>query len=357
MINIYEITFRRVILHEISQKQDGMEHAIAIPSNELFIFSQDVEDLIKERLAKAISSTTKAFEPEIVKTGQFFHYCERLKLQNNDDFIKTSANLAFALAESQKKNSIPCGYLIFIEGYNELGKTIFIALKAEMHTALRYEFDENKSKVKLLDDIFMTPSQKLFKVGAIYERDEERDEYSEPNNLFGSFFYDTQFSVDSKPAEYFWKDFLGFSLERNAKIQSKRFFDSTENFIKSYIETSEEKDSLMQVLKQEFVVNDEPQINPDDFSALYLQDPGIQDAYANEVAAYLPPSIEKDASLIKSKLERKKLTFPNKVVITGPEKTFEYNVEIIKHKDQIENIELESGEYTILKIIGKPYQE
>lgn len=357
MINFYELTFRRVILHEISAKQTGMEHAIVVPEQNLFMLSQDVEDLIKERLTKASQSNSKAFELEIEDHQPFFSHVFGMKKQNNEGFIRASIDIAHSLAEAQTKSSIPSGFLMIIEGFNEQGKSVYIALKAELHTALRYEMKDQKSYLQLFDDIFLTPSQKLFKIGIIYERSEIHEEAKYPNNEFGSFFYDSQFTVDSKPAEYFWKDFLGFSISKNAKIQSKRFYDSTENFIKTYVETSDEKKGLIEALKQEFLSNDESDMHPNDFAKLYFQDPAVQDAYANEVATYLPAAIEKDPSLIKAKLDKKKITFPNNIVINGPERTFDYAVEIIKSVEDMEKLDLRSGEFTLLKIIGKPYQD
>jgi hypothetical protein len=68
---------------------------------------------------------------------------------------------------------------------------------------------------------------------------------------------DNQFRIDSKPAEYFYKDFLGFSVENNPKIQSKRFYEATENFIMNSIDSLDQKNTMLDALHAEFQIESE----------------------------------------------------------------------------------------------------
>lgn len=358
MINFYDLDFKRVVLHQIVAKSDGMEHATVVPDENLFELSDDVVNIIKERLAKSASKISKAFEPEIIDYygGTFFGICENLKEKGNSNFLSSSVDIAMLLARAQTKNNIPGGSFIFIEALTKSFKTWYIAIKAEWTSALRYEIHNRQSVIKLLDDIFLDSSSKNFKVGAIYEKDESGFEVPYPNSLFGTYFYDEQFSVDSKPAEYFYKDFLGFTLDSLPKIQSMRFYNNTDNFIRTFVESHEKKDSLLQALKQEFIINEEPQVSPADFAQTYFNEPEMQDTYINEVVPYLPARVTKDTTLIKSKLDKKKVEFPNNIALSGPEKTFDLSVHIINSKEELEDINFED-EVTILKIRGKPYRK
>lgn len=359
MINFYDLTFRRVILHEIVAKQDGMEHGTVIPDENLFTLTDMAIDLIKERIYKASQSSSKAFELEIFDFagGSFFGNCHNLKALNDTKFVEASISVAHLLAESQKKNTIPGGYLIFVEAFTKTGKTVYMAIKAELHKALRYEVHNQESYIKIFDDIFLSPSQKFFKIGLIYEKDEIDEDLKYPNNEYGCFFYDSQFGIDSKPAEYFYRDFLGFTTEKNAKIQSKRFYDNTYSFINKNIPQLELKNDLINVLKNEFTTNDEPEVKPLDFARMYFNDDVLNESYANEVATYLPNELPKDTSLIKAKLEKKKIAFPNKITISGPDNTFDYSVHVIKSKSELEELDLENEEITVIKINGRPSHE
>jgi hypothetical protein len=70
---------------------------------------------------------------------------------------------------------------------------------------------------------------------------------------------------------------------------------------------------------------------------------------------YLPVTVQKDTTLIKNKLDKKRVEFPNNVIISGPERTFEYSVQIVNSKDELQEINFED-DVTILRIKGKPYQ-
>lgn len=358
MVNFYDLEFKRVVVHQIVSKSNGMEHATVMPDQNLFELSDDVINIIKERLAKSASKISKAFEPEIIDYhgGTFFGICENLKEKGDSNFLASSVDIAMLLARAQTKNNIPGGSFIFIEALTKTMKTWYIAIKAEWTTALRYEIHNRTSVIKLLDDIFLDSSSKNFKVGAIFEKDESGFDVEYPNSLFGAYFYDEQFSVDSKPAEYFYRDFLGFTLDTIPKIQSMKFFNNTDNFIRTFVESHEQKDHLLQALKQEFIINEEPQVSPQEFAQIYFPEQEMQETYINEVVPYLPPKITKDMSLIKSKLEKKKVEFPNNVSISGPEKTFHLSVQVINSLDELEDINFED-EVTILKIKGKPYRK
>jgi hypothetical protein len=357
MVNFYELDFKRVVLHQIVPKSDGLEHATIQPDENLFELNDEVVNIIKERLAKSATKVTKAFEPEILdySGGTFFGFCETLKEKSDSNFLATSVDIAMLLARSQTKNNIPGGSLIFIEALTKSFKTWYIAIKAEWNSALRYEVHNRKSTIKLLDDIFLDSSSKNFKVGAIYEKDETGLEIPYPNSLFGAYFYDEQFTIDSKPAEYFYKDFLGFTLDSLPKIQTMKFFKSTDNFIKTFVDSHEKKDNLLQALKQEFISNQEPHVSPLEFAQTYFHEPEVQETYMNEVVPYLPVTVQKDTTLIKNKLDKKRVEFPNNVIISGPERTFEYSVQIVNSKDELQEINFED-DVTILRIKGKPYQ-
>jgi hypothetical protein len=356
MINFYDLEFKRVVLHQIVPKSDGIEHATIVPDENLFELSDEVINIIKERLARSCSKISKAFEPEILDYmgGTFFGFCEDLKSKSDAKFVSTSVDMGMLLARAQTKNNIPGGSLIFIEAMSNTFKQWYIAIKAEWNTALRYEVHNRQSIIKVLDDVFLDSSSKNFKVGAIYEKDESNMEITYPNNFFGAYFFDEQFTLDSKPAEYFYKDFLGFNLDTLPKVQSLKFYKSTDNFIRTYVDSPDRKDEFIKVLKQEFTSNEEPSINPSEFAQMYFHEPKIRDTYLNEVAPYLPEVVTKDSILFKNKLEKKKVDFPNNISISGPERTFDFSVEIINSKEQLDEINFEE-DVTYIKVKGKPY--
>ncbi len=364
MINFNDLDVRRMVIHKILAKTEDDNHATAIPDNKLLAINPDVVRIIKDRLAKASTNGSKTFEMFIENKdgGGYFSHIQKMQAMDDEQFLRTTSEIAWLLAKAQTKNTIPGGYLLFIEALTAMGNAAYIAIKAEVNEALRFEKVDDKPRLDLLDDVFLTPQQRLFKFGMIHERsdtDEQTTEDSElwPNNKFGCILFDNQFSVDSKPAEYFYKDFLGFSADKNPKIQSKRFFDSTENFIKNNVMSYNQKDDMISALKYEFMNNDVAELNPMDFAQSYFNDEDLSEQYASEVAHYLPEYIIKDPGLIKSNLNKKKIAFPNKVEISGPSKTFDHSVEIIHSLAEISDYDDNDDNYTIIKVKGKPFQQ
>jgi len=362
MINFFDIEIKRVICHEIIPKLIGKEHGSVNCTNKLLILSQSVKELLIERLAEASQNQTKAFELEIgdYQTGSFFSNVYKMNKLSDAQFIESSEEIAHQLAIAHKKNTIPGGNFILIEAEDNKKRSIYIAIKAEMHKALRFDEIRN-NEITILDDLFLSQQQKLYKFGVIWERTaEEKEQYSDlsyPNNEFGCFLFDALFTPDSKLAGYFYSDFLGFSIESNSKIQSKKFYVNTENFIKTNIETADDKEMMLSVLKQEFLTNNEPELSPTDFADLYFHLPEVRDVYKNEIAEYLPESIVKDTTLISNKLKRKKVIFANEVIVAGPNNTFDINVKVIKSAEELSNLDFSEGSFTLLKILGKPEQE
>jgi hypothetical protein len=339
--------------HKIDPKGSNMDHGLADLDQRLLQIDGSASNLLLKRISKAAQNPAKSFELEIENhsAGSFFDICRDMKNMDDDEFLKASQDLAYLLASCQKRNSIPGGYLIVIDAVDRLDNAVYIAIKAELQEALRYEWTSKESTLRLLDDIFLSPGQKLFKIGIIFERLEE--EYSYPNNEFGCFLYDEQFRIDSVPAEFFYKDFLGFSTFTNGKIQSKRFYEATSSFISNnFVEEPEKKSDLLKALKQEFMANPDEYVKPVDFANSYFDNPEKQVYYNEEVAPYLPQAIAKDYSLIKGKLERKKLLFPNDILVSGPEKTFDFSVQIIRSKEELEELDFEKESFTLIKISG-----
>jgi len=355
MLDFNNLSVRRVIMHNIIAKEPNRDTATTEYELNLFTVDNSVVDTIKQRLIDAAGRDSKSFELEISNTSadSFYGLCNDLKNLNDTDFISRSQDIAELLAENQKRSTIPGGYLIIIDAFNSLSNlSLYIVIKAELHQALKYKRVNGQSQIELLDQVFLSPSQKLYKIGILFEKN---NAVQDPNSRFGSFIFDDQFRTDGHPAEYFYKDFLGFSVDANSKIQSKRFYDKTESFIKSNIDDLPVKQDLLRVLKTEFTLNTNAIITPSQFATSYFADVDIRDSYVSEVASELPASIVKDRALIEMRLSKKKIDFPDNINISGPDSNFDTHVSFIQSDEDLENLNPSDTTYTIVKINGKPF--
>lgn len=358
MLDFNNLSVRRIIMHNIIAKTNSSDTATADYETNLFTVNDAVLSTIKERLINAAGRDSKAFELELGATnsGTFYDYCNDLKSLNDEGFISRSQEIADLLAESQKRSTIPGGYLIIIDSYEvETQKAIYIVIKAELHQALQYNKVNGQSQIDLLDQVFLSPSQKLYKIGILFEK--TLNETDDPNVRFGCFLFDDQFRTDGHPAEYFYKDFLGFSVGKNSKIQSKRFFDKTENFIKSNIADIFLKRDLLNVLKSTFTINTTSLLTPAIFGRENFSDTAVLDDYFSEVVNELPSSFVKDRTLLLNQLAKKKINFPDNINITGPDDNFDNKVTILLNDSDLREIDTSNAQYTIVKILGKPFSD
>ena len=106
------------------------------------------------------------------------------------EFIKRSQNIADLLAGAQTRTNIRSGYLMVIEAtdgqYNK--EPVYIVIKAEPQEGLR----RNNKELEHIKDIVMSPAQKFYKVGVLYQDSNEGKTY--PNDSFSGYVFDEQFN-------------------------------------------------------------------------------------------------------------------------------------------------------------------
>lgn len=357
MIDFNNLLVNRLIIHTINPKQDNQDSATVDSSNEITAVDHNALEIIRTRLIDAAGRNSKAFELEIENFNQdsFFALSNDLGDISDQEFISRTIEIAELLADNQRKVSIPGGYLLILDCLdNDNNLPIVIVIKAEPHEALQYSSISGQTQVNVLHSVFLSPSQKLYKIGIVYRKTNE--DSVAPIPQYGCFLYDDQFRIDSHPAEYFYKDFLGFTIGSNSKIQSQRFFDKTENFIISNVQEIDTKTLLLSSLKNEFAINQNDIINPNNFANTFIpNENGLRDLYFVEVCQELPLSIVKDIVLIKNRLNKRKIDFPSNINLSGPEEGFDNRVEIINDQEVVENLDVKNPNYTIVKISGKPY--
>lgn len=359
MFNFFDLDVKRAIAHEIFQKEPGQPNSVVIESENLLELDENVIYTILERLSTASEKVNKTFDLMIGDSHDesFYGLTSSFKFLDDTEFISRTKLIANKLAEAQTSSRIPGGYIVVIDAKRrESEKQVSIVIKAELHDALiLYE-----SSMRLLDHVFLSPSQKLFKFGIIYELEDAEIEEREPqlqfpNNKWSALIYDDQFRVDSKPAEYFYKDFLGFTTIGNGIIQTKRFFDKTNKFIHDYYEDFETKEDMLTRLHDVFVDQNLEKITPKSFVNNITGTADLKQQFENEVINKLPENIENNPVLVRSNLNRKNITFPGDIKVAGPVDNIETNLEIIKDNDDLKSLDANHPNYTIVKIAGKPY--
>ncbi|MGM9506975.1 nucleoid-associated protein [Larkinella sp. GY13] len=363
MCELATLDINRAIMHTIIEKETRQLHASVKESHEAVTLSEGAKNVIYKRLTNALGLNSRAFSLEIEKydTESIFSYCKGIIPKDDVSFVNASKKIADKLAVSQKRGFIPGGYLIFLECTHTV-KNIpcFIVIKAEPHEAIRQSNNGEKVLLEVLDDLILSPSQKFFKIGVIFKRDFPitEDEFTNkvypPNDYYGCILFDENFKKATKPAEYFYKDFLGFSISKNSLIQTKKFYQFTDGFIKDSSISQSEKEDALKSLRSYIRSYNDSIINFYHFAEDFLPYE-IKSSYKAEAQDYIPSSFMKDATLLKKELETKKINFPNKVMLSLPEELYGDRVKVISsHEIKVE--EISDANYTWVRIAGKPYE-
>jgi hypothetical protein len=351
MIDIRNSTIKRIIIHRVLKKGKKEDHSSVEVSDEMINATDEVKEVLCDRITEACAKDSRAFEAEIADCthNSFFDFTHNLYDETDANFIEKSKSIGDKMAFSQKSASILGGYLIILDGITSDREKFVIVIKAESHEALRAS--KNSGEIELLKDIFLSPSGKFFKIGVLYERNDDSLTY--PNNQFGALVFDDQFlASNSKPAEYFYSSFLGFTLDQNDKLSTKFFYESLLSLIQNNVSEYQKQKELIAFIKSFYKLDKTGIINPLEFADKFL-DGDLRRKYTTEIMSRFNRPFKKNLAMIDFTLKQHRIYFSDKVKLSSPEEFFESNIEIIETKEELEKA-FEQKQYTILKIKGRP---
>ena len=280
MVNFSNVEIVRAIMHRVNQKL-GDNAATVTPSDHLLVLDDEAKQIIKERLVTAFGRQSKSFELEIEDDGEnsCFNTVRSLRGTTNEQFIALSVEIANLLADSQRQQRIPGGFLLVVHCLYE-NKPVYVLIKAEPHEALGV----SEMNVRTIKDIILSPEQKLYKAVYYEQKVAAADEEVLEKDNYRVVLFDSIVSSNSSIAQYFYKDFLG--ILNNANI------------------TVNPHDIITTII---------PLDNRDDFMPVIDQ---------------FPQSFAKDTSLINNRLGKKSILLSDTVRITAPASFFDQNVEV-----------------------------
>ena len=350
-ITFNSLVYKRAIIHKILERQPQDACSQVEETHEVIAFSPKMTITLTQRLLAAMGRKGKGFYLEIwdVAPSGFYATCHNLHRKNDADFIAASKHLATKLAGLQTQGVIPESYLLFIEAIDETyngGSPVYIAIKTEPHDA----FKHTGTVVEVLEGVFLSPSQKLYKVGMLFEDD--NPELAAPNDAYAGYLFDEQFGGQSSLAKYFYDKFLGFSAKNNGALQSKNFYDLTHSLIMSHAPV-DDRGRLLESLRAVFTNDLAPVIRPSEFGEHFIAEPSLQGRFIAKVVNKLPGSFLKDKTLITTALKNRKVNF-GAYSITGPDDDFADKVKVIKTRDELQDIDLTDPNITVIVMPGKP---
>jgi hypothetical protein len=187
-------------------------------------------------------------------------------------------------------------------------------MKAENQEAL----NAVGNSIQALEHIFLSPAQKMYKVG-IFEQISNAIPLTKSN--FQAYLFDSQFNNGTSLAEYFYKDFLGLTIEGNKQVQTKMFYDKFNNAIDVVFKNDNEQRTHCKDLLRAEMTNHNENINPHDAITNIIPS-DKRNVFIARVGNKFPNSFVKDTMLIQKKIDKRVVFLRDSVRLYAPEQLF-----------------------------------
>ena len=277
-----------------------------------------------------------------------FHCATRLLANTEPDFIKNSVEIAELHTTAHTSKRWPGGTLVIIDGtVGASNRRCLFIIKAEQQAGFVEKEAEDRVLLEYLENLILTPQAKLYKVGAFVEiGDISAGEDIRSADDFEAYVFDSNIKAkdDRKAARYFYSGFLGLRIPENAEQRTRDFFEYTKEFINSADIPTGTKIDLQQALHTYLKTDQSNTIQCSSFAEQYMEE-DLRDDYAPymENKNFPTNAVVKDTSLIRRKLQHRKMNFSSSVKLTAPADTFDEKVQVIEITE----------EHTTIKIQGR----
>lgn len=327
MINYSALNIQRAIMHKIISKTN-QEDSHTECSDSLISLDDDIKSIFRSRLSDAFGTAAKSLRLTInrIEPDSAFGYINRLHNDDDATFITDSKELAEMLANEQNRKNIPSGFLIILDAIDAiLNQEVEVLIKAESQTA--FNIGRHMS-IQAVKDIIMSPASKLYKAASFIKT---------ANNGLSSdyevWLFDEQFTTRSSLAEYFYKGFLGLSVNDNDKALTKMFFEGMAKTIKSVYAG----DKIAQANANSALLNEmnnqERTISPRNTIDRIIQVNDRDIFYEKCITEDTPTSFGKDTSFITSKISVMRYDLPQSFKCSFPYDNMN-NIEIDRDSDE-----------------------
>ncbi|MGK4305155.1 hypothetical protein AKH05_18625 [Vibrio parahaemolyticus] len=343
------LNFRRIILHNVYKPND--EGRVApFPSKALTILDANGLDKLQQRISSVLGNGSHSLQMDIAQDGaaSCFHCATRLLTDDDSGFINNSVEIAELHTTAHTSKNWPGGTLVIIDGTaGAANKRCLFIIKAEQQAGFVEKEDDDRVIMEFLDSLILTPQSKLYKVGVFVEVDgASAGEEIRDSDDFEAYVFDSNIKAkdDRKAARYFYSGFLGLRIPENAEQRTRDFFEYTKGFINAADVSTETKIDLQQALHTYLKTDQSNTIQSSAFAEQFM-DEELRDDYASymENKNFPTTAIVKDNTLIRRKLQHRKMNFSSSVKLTAPAETFDEMVQVLEVTD----------EHTTLQIKGR----
>jgi hypothetical protein len=277
---------------------------------------------LQKRITEALGKSSHGVEIALIEDSpdSFLQIGAELLQSNEINFLKKSGDLAIKLAKAQSNKDLPASKLFVALGRCGSSRNKYLlAIKAEMQDG----FTENSQGLEHLTELFLTPSQKLFKIGLLVEivsaAPDDEGLYNIDN--FAAHLYDHLLNTleTREAAQYFYSGFLGSQPIVSDKTLTKQFFELTTKFVNTAPIDQARKIELFEALRVELRSNSAV-LHVETFAKMHIpqaqQAPYV--AYMDGLG-FTRNAVTKNLEFVKTRLKQKqRMRFDQDVEISAP---------------------------------------
>ncbi|WP_164830957.1 nucleoid-associated protein [Sinorhizobium meliloti] len=307
----------RIAMHEVLRRDDDRQPKQPVYGTSLENLSVAAKTAFRLRITEALSTQAKSIEMVIAETGagSMRDIAGRLLPSNDEQFLAVSREVADKLVKAQKSRSIPGGVVIVFDGSFGVPKKRFMAvIKAETQSGFRRNKTDKDVLTEFLENIFLTPATRLYKIGFLVE-DSEQDQ------IWKAFVFDSNISSSHREtaAQYFYEDFLGCHFPSDGAYETSRFFDLTREFIRRADIDQNDKRDLGDALYTFIKTEKAATFTANEFSESYLPI-DYRDPFKKflETRKFPDRAVVRDTSAMGGRLRRRKFKFGDNIELSVP---------------------------------------
>ncbi len=345
-IDLQGLTVERIIVHHVFKRDENRQPVAPRYGTALVQLPVDALYAFQVRITEALGHRSHGLGMSIANDsqGSFFQQAASAMRSRDDDFIATTGALALELARIQSNKDLSASKLIFIAGRAGASSWPYLAvIKAELQDG----FAESNEGFEYLRDLFLTPSQRLYKVGFLHNVVTNPPAGSgmfDPTD-YETFLFDHLLTMNEtrNAAHYFYSTFLGMEILTSDKRLTQEFFENSRDFINTLQADQEQKVSLFEALRTELRSN-RATLQTEQFADSYL-DENVRGEYIDYMTSKGVPqaAFSKSLEYIQSRLRRpQQMKFRSGVKLTAPSDQLH----------QLVTVDEEHADYTIVRING-----
>lgn len=327
LLKIDQMTINRVVVHTIPAR--GPNKNLVPPSGgaDVLHLSGAVSDVVVIRISKALGHNSHGVQADfedISDDSAFALACIMMDCPDLD--FKTYAQAAAEkLAQVQLSKAFNSSKLISMSGtVGAIGRPFTAFIKADLEQALSETTMQGQSTLDVLNDLFLTESQRLYKIGFFLRTAAgtgKKDGKYAPEHHSVHVYDHLMTGTESRNAAfYFYSEFLGSNVAASDRRLTQDFFEKSLKFFDEKGFSQSKRIALGEALRTELRSNNQT-LSVTNFAQTHIQSANDQTDYVAymQKSGFPAHAITKDVDYVKNRLRRRqKVYFDSDVVISTP---------------------------------------